>query len=162
MGTHDFSRPSAFMSDPAPVPAKPKRQPPRVDPLSPHGVRCATVGRLVSQESMKKPGAWPRELQILKRLQLRFADETFWTTLAPAERVDSLTYFIAPFGASQLQQHWNLHVFARSQEAQFVEERDARQNEIDSQSMSPMMESTNAPDQAKPAAKQSAVQWADS
>lgn len=140
-----------------PVPAtesapKPKRKPPKVDPLSPHAVRLAVVGRLVSPESLKQKGAWGRELHILKRLQLSFLDDAFWLTLQPAERVNSLSWFLTPFGKGSLQQHWNMHRFQKAQE----------QNAIDSQSSVPMIEDATGQTEAAPLRpRKTQVSWAD-
>lgn len=143
--------------DLTPAPAKPKRKPPQFDPLSPHSVRLACVSRLVSQEALKKPGAWGRELHILKRLQAQYSDESFWLTLSPADKLDSLAYFLAPFGAAQLREHWNLHQYAAAQENQIA---------IDRASSSDMMDSgANTVAEAdlpvvKP--RETPVSWADS
>jgi hypothetical protein len=138
---------------PPPKAAKTKRKPPQFCPLSPHGVRITIVQRLVNPASLKQKGAWGRELQILKRLQLRYPDDTFFLTLSPAEQVDSLTYFVAPFGAAQLQREWNLYQFSRAQDRQIA---------VDMESMPRIMEDTPADSLPALKPKETAVGWSDS
>lgn len=132
------------------------RRPPKFDPLSPQSVRVTIVQRLVTPESLAGKGAWGRELHILKKLQETFRDEAFWLELAPAEQLESLSYFVAPFGAAQLREQWNLHVFGRAQE----------QISIDSQTSARMMDCGGLDDGVADLPvlkkKENAIAWCDS
>lgn len=135
---------------------KPKRKPPAIDPLSPHGIRVAVVAKLVSKESLAVRGAWGRELQILKRLQARFTADDFWLSLDPAEKLASLSYFVAPFGAGQLKEQWDQHLFRGAM--------DRQQEQLDSylrvSTLDNARQTEDAP-QVPLKRRETAISWAD-
>jgi len=158
MTTLTAESPAALPPPTAVLKQKPKRKP--IDPLSPHGVRLGVVARLVKPETFKVKGAWGRELHALKRLQLDFNDDCFWISLHPAERLDTLVWFMGSYGKAALKKEWNLFHFAKEQEQQQMEAQVQRQNAIDSQDSNNMMEDAGESERVvKP--RQTVVSWAD-
>lgn len=107
-----------------------KRQ--SLDPLSPHAIRIAIVKRLVAPASLTAKGGYARELHILKRLQAICPDDAFFLDLRPAEKLNSLAWFLTEYGRTALQQQFDLHRFGKAQE----------QFQLDSAASRPMIESS--------------------
>ncbi len=129
------------------------RRPFRFDPLSTHGVRTIIVRRLVNAASLAAKGAWGRELAILKKLQLRFPDDSFWLALRPAEQFESLAWCLGEYGRGAVEREWQNYQFGRAQD----------QIEIDSIPTTPMIADTAEAIAALPPLRkrQTAMSWSD-
>lgn len=136
----------------------PRRPPPRPSPLSPHGIRLTVIKRLLKPEVLKVSKNWGRELAILKRLQRSYEMDAFWLELPMAEKLDSLCWFLTPFGQGCIKEQWQQFQFRHSTEQNQAV---ADQTRLDSLSSQRMMEST--PDDL-PAIqpKRDSLAWADS
>lgn len=135
------------------------RTPPRFNPLSPHGVRCTVVRRLLKPEVLKVSKHWGRELAILKRLQQKHPLDQFWLELSMAEKLDTLAWFLGAYGAGALQEQWQQFQFRHSTEQRQAE---ADQQRLDSLSTAGMMETTSTDDLPALQPKRDALAWADS
>lgn len=132
------------------------RRTPYFDPLSPHGIRIATVKKLVKAKNLAQKNAWGRELSILKKLQLKYNSDDFWLNLNPAEQVESLAYFIGPYGSASVEKEWHLYLFMTGQGQAILHP----QNTPDSGLASDYMFPTIRDQQLKK--KENAVTWTDS
>lgn len=135
------------------------RTPPRVDPLSSHGIRRTVLQRLLKPAVLKVPKNWGRELAILKKLQVTFPHDLFWLQLSPAERLDSLCWFMSAYGKAALTEEWKAFLFRQAEEHKQAA---ADQERLDTLSSIAMMESTPTTDLPPLQPKRDALAWADS
>jgi hypothetical protein len=80
-----------------------------IDPLSPAGISCSILARLLKPEALRQPGVWGRELKILSKLRKSYPDEVFWLNLRPHEKLESLSYLLTENGQAALREFWVTH-----------------------------------------------------
>lgn len=98
------------MSDAKPVRAKKaKPVPPQVGPKLPLKSMQAILEFLLKPDQLKVPGAWPREMKLLKQLYPLYPDEQFWLKIDFTFMLNSLAYFKTGEGAIALKRQWGLY-----------------------------------------------------
>lgn len=109
-----------------------------------------------------------RELAILRKLRRLYEPLSFWRTIKPAAPLDSLSYFVAPYGAEQLRLEWAAFRIGAAEKARLAEEALDREVAALERSLeptypipldTPSKDPTLTPTRRRPA---SAVAWADS
>lgn len=115
--------------------------------MIPHAFKQQLITRLAKPEAMLLRGAWPREMKLVNQLLARYPDQRFWLSFDPGYTLNSFAHFKSERGAAELQQAYNLHLFALAQIA------------LDSQPKPAKLEDTTD----EPVKKRLSVpQWADS
>ncbi len=105
-----------------------------------------------------------RELGLLKKLRRQYAPLDFWETVRPVIQLDTLLYFLGPYGAQQLREEWGAYRIGQAEKVRLAEEALDREIALLERSVE-----AEAPIELDSPTKvdrigsiKSAIQWADS
>lgn len=68
----------------------------------------AAITRLVKPESLREPGAWPREMKLLNDLIVIYPSDSFWACSELGFTLNSLAYFRTPEGSETVSNLWTV------------------------------------------------------